>query len=114
LFVIFSFETIEIGDRSSTAPFIVREYINDGILYGKESAYFSTALFLSDLGILSGITSEQLLEYASIIFTEFPQEGQVKDIIIPNLSLSTDADAERNAYLFLTKQINSDGSERGS
>ena len=105
------FETVEISNRSSTAPFIVREYTHDGSSYRKGSVYFSTALFLSDLGILGKITKEQFKEYASIIFTEFPREGQVKEIIIPNLSQSTDADAEKNAYLFLTRQKNSEGRE---
>jgi len=105
------FETVEISDRSSTAPFIVREYFKDSSSYGKRSVYFSTALFLADLGILGKTTNEQFKEYASIIFFEFPREGQLKEIIIPNLSQSTDADAEKNAYLFLTRQKNSEGRE---
>jgi len=105
------FETVEISDRSSTAPFIVREYLKDSSSYGKRSVYFSTALFLADLGILGKITKKQFEEYVSVVFTGFPREGQVKEIIIPNLSQSTDADAEKNAYLFLTRQKNSEGKE---
>lgn len=103
------FESVEIKDNLSSDPFIVNEFIKDGISYNKESVYFSTALFLSDLGILNEITKKQFENYASVIFSDFPKEGQVKQIIIPNLSRSNDESAEKNAYLFISKLKNQEG-----
>ncbi|MCL2440991.1 MAG: hypothetical protein FWD14_04570 [Treponema sp.] len=103
------FESVIIADNSLTAPFVVREYINDSSSYSKETVYFSTALFLSDLGILNEITKEQFENYAAVVFSEFPRENQVKEIIIPNLSRSIKEDSEKNAHLFITKQKNNEG-----
>jgi hypothetical protein len=103
------FESVEIKDNISNTPFVVHDFIKDSNSFRKESIYFLTALFFSDLGILDKITKEQFLNYVSVIFSEFPQEGQVKEIIIPNLSQSSKDDAEKNAYLFITKQKDDKG-----
>jgi len=103
------FESIEIVDNVSTTPFIVRDFIRGNNTFQQGSVNFATALFLADLGILAEITKEQFEIFSSVIFSEFPQKGQVKEIVIPNLSRSSDSDAERNAYLFVTRQQNSEG-----
>jgi hypothetical protein len=105
------FQSIESIDTSSKIPFVVNDFISDNISYKKGAVYFSTALFLSDLGILENTTKEDFKKYAEILFSGFPSEGQVKEIIIPNLSLSQDIEHEKNAYLFVTKNKNSDGKD---
>ncbi|GHV93486.1 hypothetical protein AGMMS50268_39890 [Spirochaetia bacterium] len=103
------FQAIEIADNNSTDPFIVNEFLSDGHSFKNGSIYFSTALFLSDIGILEDITKEQFEKYADIFFSNFPNEGELKEIIIPNLSLSQENDIEKNAYFFVTKTKNNEG-----
>jgi hypothetical protein len=105
------FQTIELSDSSLTDPFIVNEYISDDAVFKKGSVYFATALFLSDLGIMEDIKKETFEKYVDILFSKFPVTGELKQIIIPNLSLSQDIESEKNAYLFITKNINSVGRE---
>jgi hypothetical protein len=106
------FQTIAIADVSSKDPFVVTEYISDNISFKRGSVYFSTALFLSDLGILENTTKEQFEKFVNILFSNFPAEGQLKQIIIPDLALSQDINPEKNAYLFVTKDKNSVGRYR--
>jgi hypothetical protein len=110
------FQTIELSDSSLTDPFIVNEYISDDVVFKKGSVYFSTALFLSDLGIMEDIKKETFEKYVDILFSRFPVTGELKQIIIPNLSFSQDIKetnylSEKNAYLFIAKNINSVGRE---
>jgi len=99
-----SFESIKNIDISAKEPFIVHDFIDDNVSFNKGSVRFSTALFLSDLGILEEMNKKQFDNYMSIFFTKFPQHGQIKEIIIPNLSKTDKEDVEKNAYFFITKQ----------
>jgi hypothetical protein len=103
------FQTVEIIDGSMNDPFITNEFISDNNSFKEGSVYFSAALFLSDMGILETITKEQFEKYTEVIFSNFPTEGQCKEVIIPNVSLSQEDRDEKNAYLFITKSKNNDG-----
>lgn len=106
-----TFESVENIDASAKEPFIVQDYIHDGISYSKGSICYSTALFLSDLGILEGTSKNQFNNYMSVFFSKLPQQEQIKEIVIPNLSKSDKEDDEKNAYLFITKRKNEDGKD---
>jgi hypothetical protein len=103
------FQTVEINDGATNDPFIANEFISDNNSFKNGSVYFSTALFLSDMGILETITKEQFRKYAEILFSNFPIEGRFKEVIIPNVSLSQEDGDEKNAYLFITKSKDNDG-----
>lgn len=106
-----TYKSAENIDASAKEPFNVQEFVSDGISYNRGSIRFSTALFLSDLGILEGITKKQFDNYASVFFSKLPKQDQINEIIIPNLSKSEKEDAEKNAYFFITKQEDKDNKE---
>lgn len=106
-----TFESVENISVSAREPFIVKEFIQDGVSYGKGSVRFSTALFLSDLGILEGTSKKQFDNYMSVFFSKLPKQEEIKEIIIPNLSKSEKEDVEKNAYFFITKQKNKEGKD---
>jgi hypothetical protein len=103
------FQSIESGTFPSNEPSIVGDFIADDISFTIGSINFSTALFLSDAGILADVPKELFEKYATALFSQFPREGDVKEIIIPDLSLSKEEDHERDAYLFITKDKTKDG-----
>jgi hypothetical protein len=62
---------IENIDPALHEPYTVNEFIADNNSFSKESVYFSTALLLSDIGIL-GETGKELFEkYAAVFFPIF-------------------------------------------
>jgi hypothetical protein len=103
-----TFTALENIDSSLKEPFIINEFVSDNISFSKESVCFATALFLADVGILNETSKELFEKYASIIFSGFPDFGQLKEIVIPNLSKSERTDVEKNAYLFITKRKNNE------
>jgi hypothetical protein len=105
------FQTVETVGLSKNDIFIANEYISDSKIFRQSSVYFSTALFLADIGILENTTKEQFEKFVGLLFTEFPAEGQAKEIIIPDLSLSEELEHEKDAYLFITKNKNNDGKD---
>jgi hypothetical protein len=106
-----TFESVEDIDASSKEPFIVNKFIQDDISYSRGSTRFSTALFLSDLGIMEGITKKQFDDYMSLFFSKVPKQDQINEIVIPNLLNSEKEDVEKNAYFFITKQKNQEGKD---
>ena len=105
------FTSVENIDVSSTEPFIVNEFISDGTLYQMGSIYFSTALLLSEIGILETIGNEVFKIYSTVFFSELPTDEHFKQIVIPNLSKSSEIDIEKNAYFFITKQKTQEGND---
>jgi hypothetical protein len=104
-----TFTALDNIDSSTKEPFIRNEFVSDNISFSKESIYFATALFLTDVGIINEMPKDLFEKYSSIIFSGFPDFGQLKEIVIPNLSRSEHTDVEKNAYLFITKQKNDEG-----
>lgn len=96
---------------TATDPFIVNEFTSDNNTFTRESTYFSTALFLSDADKLESITKEQFEKYAGILFSNFPNEGELKEVVIPIFSSSKEENIEKNAYLFITKKKNNEGKD---
>lgn len=103
------FQSIESGTFPSNIPSIVRDFSTDDISFSTGSVNFSTALFLSDLGILADVPVELFEKYAAALFSQFPREGEVKEIVIPDLSLSMEAAHEKDAYLFISKNKTNEG-----
>jgi hypothetical protein len=97
------FQSIAASAFPSYEPSIVNDFLVDDSSFGIGSIYFSTALFLADANILMNTSKELFEKYASVLFSQFPREGEVKEIIIPDLSLSHKEGQERDAYLFITK-----------
>jgi len=106
-----TFKSVENIDVSAKEPFNVQEFVNDGISYSKGSIRYSTALFLSDLGILEEMTKKQFDNYVSVFFSKLPKQDQINEIIIPNLSKSEKENTEKNAYFFITKQKDKDNKD---
>ena len=103
------FESVEI-DELQTDPLLISEYASDGLEYSREAVFYSTALFLADAGKLEDTCKEQFEILAGILFTDFPDYGHTKTIVIPNFADTDDPGEERNAYIFISKDTNSSGS----
>ena len=104
------FQEIEPGVFPSHEPSIIGDFAADNNSFSMGSIYFSTALFLSDLGILADVPGDIFDKYAAALFTNFPCDGEVKQIVIPGLSVSQKEDDEKDAYFFITKETR-DGKE---
>jgi hypothetical protein len=104
-------EFVSVEDERITNEkiFIVDEYAGDGSSYSKGSVYFATALFLSDLGILQATTKNDFIKIAEVMFTNLPEEGELKELVIPSLSKTEEIDAEKNGYFFIYKTKNNAG-----
>jgi outer membrane murein-binding lipoprotein Lpp len=103
------FQSVESGTYPSNVPSIIDDFVTDDIAFTANSINFSTALFLADVGILTDVPKELFEKYATVLFSQFPREGEVKKIIIPGLSLSQEEDREKDAYLFITKNKSNEG-----
>ena len=102
------FESVEI-DEQQTDPLSIGEYVSDGLQYRREAVFYSTALILADAGKLDGISKEQFEILAGMLFTDFPDYGHSKTIVIPNFANPRDPDKEKNAYIFISKKSDSGG-----
>ena len=105
------FQSIDSGKYPENVPSIVGDFIADDISFSSGSINFSTALFLADADKLTDLPKELFEKYAAALFTQFPREGDVKEILIPGFSLSQESGVERDAYLFISKSITKDGSD---
>jgi hypothetical protein len=103
------FQSVESGIYPSKVPSVIDDFLADDISFTVNSINFSTALFLADVGILTDVPKELFEKYATVLFSQFPREGEVKEIIIPGLSLSQEDDHEKDAYLFITKNRTNEG-----
>jgi hypothetical protein len=105
------FQSVEYGTFPSNVPSVVGDFLADDISFTANSVNFSTALFLADVGILTDLPKEVFEKYAAVLFSRFPRKGEVKEIIIPGLSLSQEDDHEKDAYLFITKSKTNEGKD---
>jgi hypothetical protein len=105
------FQSIESGTFPSNEPSIVGDFLAEDTSFTANSVNFSTALFLADVGILTDVPKEVFEKYAAVVFSGFPLEGDVKEIVIPSLSLSQEDDREKDAYLFITKNKTNEGKD---
>ena len=105
------FQSIDFGKYPANIPSIVNDFSVEDIRFSIGSIYFSTALFLADAGILDNTSKEIFKKYATALFTQFPREGDVKEIIIPGFSLSQKSGVEKDAYLFIYKAKTNDLSD---
>ena len=102
------YQSIDSSKYPIMIPSIIGDHIIEDISYNIGSINFSTALFLSDVGILNDVPKESFEKYATTLFSQFPVEGDVKEMIIPGLSLSQEDEDEKDAYLFISKNKTKD------
>lgn len=103
------FQSIETGTYPVNEPSIVGNFIAADVSFSAGSINFSTALFLSDIGILPQVSKDLFEKYATALFSQFPDTGEVKQIITPGLSSIQEEGQERDAYFFITKNTNDEG-----
>ena len=100
------FLSVESGVYPENEPSITGNFTAENIVFSHGAVNFSTALFLSDIGILSDVSKELFENYADVFFSQFPVIGEVKEIVIPGLSSVQNDNEEHDAYFFITMNDN--------
>ena len=103
------FESVVLNDRNSREPVLINEYQKEARRFTREAKNYAAAMLLSDLGIIGETPKERFEQYANLFFSDLPAEGQVKEIVIPNLCTSDETEIEKNAYFFIAPATDGNG-----
>jgi hypothetical protein len=98
------FESVDTAGLTLKDSFVMNDFVSDGVVFSKASREYSMANFLAEMNILQELDYETFYYLSDLLFTNLPIEGQVKQVVLPNITKQALSPIFiKDVYLFITK-----------